>query len=128
VSTIAPGIIVPPGFVTTNSFDHPRVDDTVWTGVRYAVMSNLEVASGVYWEIQNNYLAAPAVCTGAGSTTSNAKCAGGRYSYSFLVDYLPVPRVNVYVGLLVSNVYGGVASGFLHTTNIAPTIGMRFRF
>jgi predicted porin len=128
VSTIAPGIFVPPGFVTTNSFDHPRVDDTVWTGVRYALMSNLEVASGVYWEMQNNYLAAPAVCTGAGSTTSSPKCAGGRYSYSFLVDWLPVPRVNVYAGILVSNVYGGVASGFLHTTNIAPTVGMRFRF
>jgi hypothetical protein len=82
----------------------------------------------VYWEIQNNYLADPGVCTGSGSTTSSSKCAGGRYSYSFLIDYLPVPRVNLYAGILVSNVYGGVASGFLHTTNIAPTIGMRFRF
>jgi len=28
----------------------------------------------------------------------------------------------------VSNVYGGVASGFLHTENVAPTVGMRVRF
>ena len=47
VSTIAPGIIVPPGFVTTDAFTHPRVVDTVWTGVRYAVMSNLELLGGV---------------------------------------------------------------------------------
>jgi predicted porin len=127
VSTIAPGIIAPPGSVTTNAFDHPRVDDTVWTGVRYALMSNLELASGVYWEIQNNYLAAPDVCTGSGSTTSSSKCAGGRYSYSFLIDYLPVPRVNLYAGILVSNVYGGVASGFLHTTNVAPTVARRMK-
>jgi predicted porin len=128
VSSIAPGIIVPPGFVTTNAYTVPRVLDTVWTGVRYAVRSNLDLASGVYWESQNDYLAAPAVCTGSGSATSSSKCAGGRYSYSFLVDYLPVPRVDLYAGVLVSAVYGGVASGFLHTENIAPTVGLRFRF
>jgi hypothetical protein len=36
--------------------------------------------------------------------------------------------VDLYAGVLVSNVYGGVASGFLHTENIAPTVGLRFRF
>jgi predicted porin len=128
VSTIAPGIDVPPGFVTTNAYTVPRIFDTIWTGARYALMSNVELASGVYWEFQNNYLAAPAVCTGSGTTTSSSKCAGGRYSYSFLIDYLPVPRVNLYAGLMVSNVYGGVASGYQHTQNIAPTVGMRFRF
>ena len=128
VSSIAPGIIVPPGFVTTNAFTVPRVLNTVWAGVRYAVWSNLELASGVYWESQSDHLAAPAVCTGSGSATSSARCAGGRYSYSFLVDYRPIPRVDLYAGLLVSNVYGGVASAYAHTQNIAPTVGMRLRF
>jgi len=128
VSSIAPGVFVPPGFVTTNAYTVPRVLETVWTGLRYSVMSNLELASGVYWESQNNFLAAPAVCTGSGSATSSSRCAGGRYSFSFLVDYLPVPRVNLYAGVLVSEVYGGVASGFQHTENIAPTVGTRFRF
>ena len=36
--------------------------------------------------------------------------------------------MNLYAGLLVSDVYGGVASGFLHTENVAPTVGMRIRF
>jgi predicted porin len=127
-STIAPGINVPPGFVTTNAYTVPRVLNTVWTGVRYSVKSNLDLASGVYWESQNNFLAPPAVCAGSGSATSSSRCGGGRYSYSFLVDYLPVPRVDLYAGVLVSNVYGGVASGFQHTDNIAPTVGARFRF
>jgi predicted porin len=128
VSSIAPGIIVPPGFVTVNAYTVPRNLNTMWTGLRYAVWSNLDVAGGVYWESQNDFLAAPAVCTGSGSATSNSRCAGGRYSYSFLVNYRPVPRVNLYAGLLVSTVYGGVASGFLHTENVAPTVGMRVRF
>ena len=128
VSSIAPGIVVPPGFVTTNAYTVPRNLNTVWTGLRYAAWSNLDLAAGVYWESQNDFLAAPAVCTGSGSATSNSRCAGGRYSYSFLVDYRPIPRVSVYAGLLVSTVYGGVASGFLHTENVAPTVGMRIRF
>jgi predicted porin len=126
--SIAPGIVVPPGFVTTNAYTVPRNLNTVWTGVRYAVRSNLDLAAGVYWESQNDYLATPAVCTGSGSATSNTRCAGGRYSESFLVDYRPIPRVNLYAGVLVSDVYGGVASGFLHTENVAPTVGMRIRF
>ena len=92
VSSIAPGIAVPPGFVTTNAYTVPRNLNTVWTGLRYAVWSNLDLAGGVYWESQNDFLAAPAVCTGSGSATSNTRCSGGRYSYSFLVDYRPIPR------------------------------------
>jgi hypothetical protein len=128
VSSIAPGIFVPPGFVTTNAYTVPRVLNTVWGGVRYTVWSNLEVAAGVYWESQNDFLAAPAVCTGSGSATSSSRCAGGRYSYSLLVDYRPIPRMDLYAGLLVSNVYGGVASAYEHTQNIAPTVGVRMRF
>ena len=128
VPSIAPGIIVPPGFVTVNTYTVPRNLNTVWTGLRYSVWSNLDLAGGVYWESQNDFLAAPAVCTGSGSATSSTRCAGGRYSFSFLADYRPIPRVNLYAGLLVSDVYGGVASGFLHTENVAPTVGMRIRF
>ncbi len=125
--TIAQGIVVPPSAVTTNAYAVPRVQNTAWTGLRYAVWTNLDLASGVYWETQNNFLASPGVCTGSGTQTSSGRCAGGRYSI-FLIDYLPVPRVNVYAGVLVSNVYGGVASGFQHADNIAPTVGVRFRF
>lgn len=126
--TIAQGIVVPPGAVTTNSYIAPRVLDTVWTGFRYRLLENLDLATGVYWEDHNDYLAAPAICTGSGTATSSGKCAGGRYSYSFMLNYEPVPRVRLYTGLMVSAVYGGAASGFLHSQNIAPTTGLRYQF
>ncbi len=128
VPSIAPGISVPPGYVTVNTYIVPRVLDTVWAGLRYAVWSNLDLAAGLYSESQSDFLAAPAVCTGSGSATSSTRCSGGRWSWSLLAEYRPLPRVSLYAGLLVSTVYGGVASGFEHTQNIAPTAGLRIRF
>lgn len=103
--------------------------NTVWTGFRYAIRNNLDVSTGVYWETQNDFQpSTAAACTGSGVSTSSTRCAGGRWSYSFMVDYRPVPRVNLYAGVLYSNIYGGVASGASHDENIAPTIGVRYRF
>jgi predicted porin len=126
--TIASGISVPAGFVTSNQFNVPRVLNTVWTGVRYAVRPNIDLSAGVYYEHQNDFLPEPSVCKGSGTATSSTRCAGDRWSYSFMVDYRPVRRISLYAGVMVSNVSGGLASGFLHTQNVDPTVGIRFRF
>jgi predicted porin len=127
--SIASGIVVPPGSVTVNNFTVPRVLNTAWTGFRYAILGNLDVSTGVYWETQNNFQPSTSTqCSGSGTSTSATRCAGGRWSYSLLLDYRPVPRVNLYAGVLFSNIYGGVASGASHAENIAPTVGVRFRF
>lgn len=128
MSTIASGVVVPPGAVTSNAYTVPRILNTAWTGFRYVVQSNFGIASAVYWETQQDFLAWPATCSGSGTATSSSRCGGGRYSYSFVMDYRPLPRLSVYAGVLVSNVYGGVASGYLHAQNIAPTAGVRFQF
>jgi predicted porin len=126
--TIAEGIVVPPGAVTSTAYGVPRLLNTAWTGVRYAVWDNVNLAAGVYWQTQNDYLAPPATCTGSGTSTSSRQCAGGRYSYSFMATYRPVARIILYAGVMASTVYGGVASGFQHSQNIAPTIGARLQF
>ena len=94
--TIASGISVPAGFVTSNQFNVPRVLNTVWTGARYAVRPNIDLAAGVYYEHQNDFLPAPSVCKGSGIATSSTRCAGDRWSYSFMIDYRPVSRVSLY--------------------------------
>ena len=106
----------------------PRVLNTVWTGARYAVRPNIDLAAGVYYEHQNDFLPAPSVCKGSGIATSSTRCAGDRWSYSFMIDYRPVSRVSLYAGIMLSNVSGGLASGFLHSQNVDPTVGIRFRF
>ena len=45
-----------------------------------------------------------------------------------MVDYKPVPRADLYGGVMISNVYGGLASGFFKAQNIDPTVGLRIPF
>jgi hypothetical protein len=60
--------------------------------------------------------------------SSSNKCAGTQDAFSALIDYRPLKRVDLYAGLMVSNVYGGFANGFQATQNIAPTGGIRIKF
>ena len=60
--------------------------------------------------------------------TREPRCAGSKTTVSFLMDYNPVPRADLYGGVMISNVYGGFASGDFKTQNIDPTIGLRIRF
>ncbi len=60
--------------------------------------------------------------------SSNGACAGSETFFSALIDYRPVKRVDLYAGLMVSNVYGGLANGFPATQDISPTAGIRIKF
>jgi len=124
--TPASGISVPPGFVTANNFAIPRNINTVWTGVRYAVRPNVDLSTGFYYEQQNDFLPAPGICAPSGR--NNSRCAGDRWSYSVMVEYRPVSRLSLYAGMMYSTVSGGVSNGFLHTSNVDPTVGIRVRF
>ena len=159
--TVAQGIFIPPGFVsktgvptnsaiTATNFDIQKVLNTFWFGARWKVptvgfLSNLEAMGGFYYQNQNNFN--PAACTGSGAFISSAKCGGSQDGISFLLDWKPVKRVDIYAGVLVSNVYGGLANGFFSTStafipgttttvsvntartqNYDPTVGIRIRF
>jgi predicted porin len=161
--TIAAGIFIPPGYwskgvyvnnaVTSNAYNVNRILNTVWTGFKWSVLSNLDVQMGFYYQTQNDYnfsvsaagVTTPAACTGTGAFISSSKCAGSQDAVSLLIDYRPVPRTDLYAGVMLSNVYGALANGFYtttypipgntkiswntpHTQNWDPTIGLRIRF
>ncbi len=143
----------------------------------------LDLAAAVYYQWQNNYnynwttgtlngvpygYAGPASCVYSGAFIgsvplggkvsnstfgSGGKCAGALNSVSLLADWKPVKRIDIYAGVMVQNVYGGLAAGYynnswiytgkgilpstasigfpyLHafTTDWDPTIGIRVRF
>ena len=154
--TIAQGIFIPPGAfnksgvytnsaVTVNNFDIQRVLNTFWFGARWKIRSDLEAMGGFYYQNQNNFN--PAACTGSGAFISSTRCGGTQTGLSFLLDWKPVKRVDIYAGVLLSNVYGGLANGFFSTSSVAvpgtatvlnvstartqnydPTVGIRIRF
>ena len=65
---------------------------------------------------------------GSGASTSSPKCAGSQSALSALVTYRPVKRVDIYAGVMLSNVYGGLASGYQQVQTINPTGGLRIKF
>ena len=118
----------PTVWITTNAYNVNRVENIFWVGAKYAVNRSLDLVGAFYYIEQNDYLQAPATCTGTGIHISSAACAGSFDTISFLVDYRPVKRIDLYAGVALSNVYGGLANGYLQAQNIDPTIGLRLKF
>jgi hypothetical protein len=164
--TTYPEISVPYGAVTFNNYNFAKTLNTVWTGVKYTVpdewlhgWGSLDLATAFYYQTQNNFnfsvnkagFTLPAACTGSGAFISSSKCAGSQDAISFFADWKPLKRVDIYAGVMVSNVYGGLANAFTqtnsylvptatpgkfktvsyttaHTQNIDPSVGIRVRF
>ncbi len=126
--TIALGVFVPAGAANASNYDVNRILNSFWVGGKCAISSSLSANIGFYYQNQNDYLPAPATCTGYSTGTSSSKCAGSKSAISGLIDYKPFKRVDIYVGVMVSNVYGGFASGYFKSQNIDPGAGIRVRF
>ena len=99
----------------------------------------LDVTGAFYYLQQSDYNAT--ACAGALASfvqpngnkltvarSSSGACAGSEDFFSALIDYRPVKRVDLYAGLFIANVYGGLANGFPATQNISPTAGLRIKF
>lgn len=112
-------------FVTNDAFNNPKTVQVYWTGVRYRAVSNLELAAAYYGYRQNAY----GTGTQAGCTTdAHSVCSGSFESYSVDADYRFNIHFDTYLGAMYSGVHNGVASGYIHTTNVNPTLGVRYKF
>jgi predicted porin len=131
--------LFPTAWITTTNFAIPRIAPYFWLGAKYALTPQLDVTGAFYYLDQTNFNTT--ACAGTLFTTvapngnkiavgriNSGNCAGSETFYSALIDYRPVKRVDLYAGLMVSNVYGGLASGFPATQDISPTAGIRIRF
>ena len=115
---------VPAGFVNATAYDNHKILRIFWTGVKYALRDNVDVAAAYYHYYQNDYSTSP--CADGGLSASS--CRGALNAYSAMIAYRPSPRLTAYGGFMWSQVTGGLASGYLNRVNFAPTIGVRVQF
>jgi predicted porin len=133
--------LFPTQWVNSTAYNDMRVVNVPFIGAKYAVNPQLDVIGAFYWETQNNYNSSTTPCAAANTTfvepngnvlnvirVNNTACAGTQDALSFMIDYRPLKRVDLYAGVMLSNVYAGLANGYLATQNIAPTAGLRIKF
>ncbi len=147
-----------PGVIQANAFVKPDIQQVVWLGAKYGILSNLDAAVGYYYEWQNNFTVVNAAGTigdqgyaktacgpstadaavGSPNVVANANhssCAGHQEAISGMLDWRPVKRVDIYGGVMYSDVTGGFANAsnshywaYAHTDNTAFTAGVRVSF
>jgi predicted porin len=112
-------------FVNNTAYANPKEQGVYWSGVRYTILPGLDLTGAYYGVHQSAYgSAAQAGC----SSTAHSVCSGDLTALSFDADYRFNVHFDVYAGAMYSKVDGGMASGYLETNNINPTIGARFKF
>ena len=112
-------------FVNNTAYENAKKVQVYWTGLRYTVVPRLELIAAAYGVHQNAYGSGDqADC----STNAHSVCSGSLEAFSFAADYRFNVHFDAYVGAMYSGVHDGMASGYLSTTNINPTIGVRYKF
>jgi predicted porin len=112
-------------FVTNNAYENAKTVQVYWTGVRYTVAPGVELTAAYYGYRQNAYgTGKQAGC----STSAHSACSGSLDAYSLDADYHFNKHFDAYLGAMYSGVHDGAASGYLYSTNINPTVGVRYKF
>jgi predicted porin len=112
-------------FVNNKAYDNPKQVQVYWTGARYTLIPKLELTAAYYGVHQSAYGSGPqAGC----STSEHGVCSGDLEALSLDGDYRFNVHFDAYVGAMYSVVHGGMANGYLSTTNFNPTLGVRYKF
>ena len=112
-------------FVNNDAYSNSKTVQVYWAGVRYSIMPNLDLTAAYYGYQQDAYgTGKQAGC----STSAHSVCSGSFEAFSFDADYRFDKHFDAYLGAMYSGVHDGVASGYIYTTNINPTIGVRYKF
>jgi predicted porin len=113
-------------FVNNAAYADDKKLNVYWAGVRYSVLPKLDLTAAYYGYRQNAYgTGSLAGC----STDAHSVCSGTFVAYSLDADYRITKRLDAYAGFMYSSVSDGLANGYLYfTTNVNPTIGVRYSF
>ncbi|MGC1687038.1 MAG: porin [Candidatus Acidiferrales bacterium] len=119
--------------VEDDNLDSPKRVQVWWTGAKYAVDKKTDITVAWYHQLQHDFRV-PSTC----SVTAGfrASCAGTLNEWSLYADHHFTKRFDIFAGIAVSDVTGGLAIAiphgpgvpYIYDTNVAPTIGGRFTF
>jgi predicted porin len=122
---LLPGAFVTGGFiaaaVNNANFPNDRILQTAWAGVKYSITPTLDIAGAYYREWQNSFGSG----TVAGcSDARSSQCSGSLDAVSLVVDWRFAKHMDMYAGVMWSQVQNGLASGFLQAngTNAGTTL------
>jgi predicted porin len=129
------------GAVNNTNFTNDKILQTAWVGARYSITPALDITGAYYHEWQNSFgTGAVAGCTDARSS----QCSGTLDAVSLVVDWRFARHIDMYAGVMWSQVQNGLANGFLQANGTAtgginaagsnkassydPGIGLRYQF
>jgi predicted porin len=112
-------------FVNNKAFPNNKVLQVGWVGAKFAVSPMFDVTGAWYHYSQNAYgSGAEAGC----STDAHGVCSGSLDAASVVADWRLSKRFDMYAGAMWTSVKNGLANGYIKTSNVDPTIGVRFTF
>lgn len=112
-------------FVNNTAFPNDKILQVYWAGLKYTVIPELDLTAAYYGYHQNAY------ATGANAGCSSEKsgtCSGTLDAFAFDADYRLTKRFDAYAGVMYTGVHNGLANGYLHSTDMNPTVGIRYKF
>jgi predicted porin len=113
-------------YVNNTAFPIDKILQMYWVGVRYTVIPHLDLTAAYYGVHQDAYGTGK---TAGCSTNASNTCSGSLETFSFDADYFFNEHFDAYAGAMYSGVHDGLANGYaFNTTNINPTVGVRYRF
>jgi predicted porin len=112
---------------TTSNTAYPSTKrlDISWIGAKVSPMANLDLTGAYYRYDQNSFSTEDPGCS---SAATSSQCSGSENFLSFVADYHFTKRFDGYAGAMWSQVEGGLANGYLHTSTVDPTLGFRYSF
>ena len=144
---LAPVAFLQGGFigavVNNAAFPSDKILQTAWFGVRYAITPALDITGAYYHEWQNTFATSTATLAGCAALgSSSSQCSGTLDAVSLVVDWRFAKHVDLYAGVMWSQVNGGLANNFIvdrvgttvqsvgrnSSSNYDPGIGIRYQF
>ncbi|MGC1532539.1 MAG: porin [Bradyrhizobium sp.] len=144
---LLPGAFLQGGFiagaVNNLAFPSDKILQTAWFGVRYSITPALDITGAYYHEWDNTFATAPATLAGCAVLgSSSSQCAGTLDAVSAVIDWRFARHVDVYAGVMWSQVTGGLANNFFvnnaglttqavgsnRSSNFDPGVGLRYQF